>query len=275
MAEADREYVLGSSDNEIIRLGFQHEVWTEATTDLWENAGITYAHRVADLGCGPGFATLELARVVGNAGHVSAVDASDKFVKLLKERVESLRIENIDVSKGDVTSLKLEADSYDFAFSRWLYCFLKEPERAAEEAHNILRPGGRLVILDYLNYLAAGVFPGSKKLNSVFQAYMKEVNKFYGSYNVGNELPAILEGLGFEIVSLTPINRIARPGEPVWQWVEMFNEISVPKLTRKRIWSAKQRKDFEAEWEKAKEEPGTFFFSPPMIGIVAEKVEQG
>ncbi len=269
MAEAEQEYVLGSSDEEIVRLGFQHEVWSEATTSIWELAGITYGHRVADLGCGPGFATLELARYVGNTGHVSAVDSSDKFVKILSERIESLRIENVDVSKGDVTSLELEEGSYDFAFSRWLYCFLKEPKKAAEEALRVLKPGGKLVVIDYLNYLAAAVFPGSKKLNSVFQAYMKSVNKYYGSYNVGNELPSILSDIGFEIESLEPIVRIARPGEPVWQWVEMFNEISVPQLTRTRIWTAKQRKDFEAEWEAAKEKPGSFFFSPPMIGIVA------
>lgn len=272
MAEAEKEYVLGSSDDEIIRLGFQHEVWSEATTDLWESAGITYSHRVADLGCGPGFATLELARIVGSAGHVSAVDSSEKFVKILKDRIASLRIENVDVSKGDVTDLNLDPGTFDFVFSRWLYCFLKEPEKAAEEARKILKPGGKLVVMDYLNYLAAGIFPGSKKLNSVFQAYLKSVNKHYGSYNVGNELPAILSGLGFRIVSLEPIVRIARPGEPVWRWVEMFNEISVPQLTKKRIWSAKQRKEFEAEWDKAKETPGTFFFSPPMIGIVAERV---
>lgn len=265
----EKEYVLGSSDEEIIRLGFQHEVWSEATNYLWDRAGITYSHRIADLGCGPGFASLDLARRVGSAGHVSAVDSSDKFVKILADRVESLRIENVDVSKGDVTSLEFEPLSYDFVFSRWLYCFLKEPGKAVEEARNILKPGGKIVIMDYLNYLAAGVFPGSKKLNSVFQAYLKSVNKYYGSYNVGNELPAILSASGFEIESLEPIVRIARPGEPVWRWVEMFNEISVPQLTRKRIWTAKQRKEFEAEWEKAKETPGTFFFSPPMIGIVA------
>ena len=271
MAEAEQEYVLGSSDEEIVRLGFQHDVWSEAATSLWERAGITYGHRVADLGCGPGFATLELARHVGNAGHVSAVDVSEKFVKLLSERIETLRIENVEVSRGDVTSLSLEPAAYDFVFSRWLYCFLKEPKKAAEEAFRILKPGGRLVVMDYLNYLAAGVFPGTKKLNSVFQAYLKSVNKYYGSYNVGNELPSILSDIGFEIVSLEPIVRIARPGEDVWRWVEMFNEISVPNLTRKRIWTAKQRKEFEAEWEAAKEKPGTFFFSPPMIGIVARK----
>lgn len=271
MAETEKEYVLGSSDEEIIRLGFQHETWSDATTELWQTAGITYSHRVADLGCGPGFATLELARVVGNAGHVSALDASDKFVKILKDRIGSLRIENVDVTKGDVTSLKLEPESFDFVFSRWLYSFLQKPEDAAAEARKVLRPGGRLVVMDYLNYLAAGVFPGSKELNSVFEAYLKEVGKHYGSYNVGGVLPAILADMGFEIESLMPINRIARPGEPVWRWVEMFNEISVPKLTKKRIWSAKQRKDFEAEWDAAKEKPGTFFFSPPMIGIVAEK----
>ncbi|HUF02879.1 MAG TPA: methyltransferase domain-containing protein [Aridibacter sp.] len=272
MEEKDREYVLGSSDEEIARLAFQHETWSDATGSLWRTAGISYGDSVADLGCGPGFASLELAHLVGPSGNVAAVDASERFVSLVSSRIESLGFSNIIASKGDVTSLNLESGTFDFVFSRWLYCFLREPEQAAHEALRILKPGGKLVVMDYLNYLAAGIFPGSESLNSIFPAYLKTVNEHYGSYNIGGVLPSMLAEIGFEIVSLEPIVRIARPGQNVWRWVELFNELSVPALVENGIWTEEQKEQFESEWAAAKEDPGTFFFSPPMIGIVAEKV---
>jgi ubiquinone/menaquinone biosynthesis C-methylase UbiE len=271
MAEAEKEYVLGSSDDEVARLAFQHEVWAEVTAGLFRTAGIGFGHRVADLGCGPGFVSMELARLVGPTGRVEAMDASDKFVTLLSARISSLGLGNIGVSKGDVTSLNLEPGTFDFVFSRWLYCFLAEPEKAAREAHRVLKSGGKLIVMDYLNYLSTGIFPGSDVLNSLFKGYMKTVNDHYGSYNIGGVLPAMLAGMGFEIESLEPIVRIARPGENVWRWVEVFNELSVPALVESGIWTEEHRTQFDAEWAAAKEAPGTFFFSPPMIGIVASK----
>lgn len=271
MGEAEKEYVLGSSDMEIARLAFQHEVWSDVTGGLWRTAGISYGDSVADLGCGPGFATLELARLVGPEGRVAAVDASERFVALVASRIDSLGLKNISVSKGDVTALNLEPGTFDFVFSRWLYCFLREPEKAAREAHRILRPGGKLIVIDYLNYLASKIFPGSEVLNSIFPAYLKTVNEHYGSYNIGGELPSMLSEIGFKIVSLEPIVRIARPGENTWRWVELFNELSVPALVENGIWTEEQKEQFESEWAAAKQNPGTFFFSPPMIGIVAER----
>lgn len=271
---AEKEYVLGSSDDEIARLAFQHEVWADVTARLFSTAGIGFGDRVADLGCGPGFVSMELARLVGPEGHVAALDASERFVNLLGSRIRSLGLKNISVSKGDVTALEFESGSFDFVFSRWLYCFLAEPEKAAREAHRILKPGGKLVVMDYLNYLASGIFPGSDVLNSLFTGYLKTVNDHYGTYNIGGVLPAMLSGLGFEIVSLEPIVRIARPDENTWKWVELFNELSVPALVENGIWTSEHREEFERQWEEAKSAPGTFFFSPPMIGIVARTRDQ-
>lgn len=76
----EREYVLGTNDEELTRLGFQHRVWGEHAFALWNRAGFAPGQTILDAGCGPGFATLDLARLVGPRGRIIAVDHSARFL---------------------------------------------------------------------------------------------------------------------------------------------------------------------------------------------------
>ncbi len=263
------EYVLGSSDREIERLAYQNEIWFEETAALWEKAGIGLGSAVADMGCGPGFVTEALARLVGLSGHVHAVDSSDKFASIVAEKAESAS--NISFYQSDVNSTPLSGATVDFVFARWLYCFLQEPEKAIAEAARILRPDGKIVILDYFNYLAADVFPQNPLISMLFEGFAKDVESHGGSWEVGARLPRLLIDEGFAVESLTPICRIGKPGSRVWKWVEYFTEVTAPRLVENRIWSKEQRQEFEGAWAKAAADPASFLFTPPMIGIIASK----
>ena len=76
----ERDYVLGTHDEELTRLGLQHRVWRPVVLDCWRKAGITVGSRVLDVGSGPGFATVDLAEIVGPAGQVVALERSNRFV---------------------------------------------------------------------------------------------------------------------------------------------------------------------------------------------------
>src|SRR5205085_5527349 len=67
---SEKDYVLGTHDEELIRLGLQHRVWRPIVLDCWQRAGITIGKRVLDLGAGPGYAALDLAEIVGFSGEV-------------------------------------------------------------------------------------------------------------------------------------------------------------------------------------------------------------
>ena len=77
----DRDYFLGTHDEELARLGLQHRVWREAVLDCWRVAGIGAGSRVLDVGAGPGFAAADLAEIVGPSGEVVAVERSGRFVE--------------------------------------------------------------------------------------------------------------------------------------------------------------------------------------------------
>ena len=271
-SEIEMEYLLGSSEREIERLAYQNEVWSEATVELWKAAGISYGQTVVDLGCGPGFCTFNLAHLVGSDGHIFAVDASEKFAALIEEKMKLNALRNVSFHKHDASELTdIEDNSADAVFARWLFCFLENPEKTLVEIKRILKPGGRLIVFDYFNYRAANIFPRKDALAELFRAYLEIVTRHRGSYNIGELLPEMLVRNEFEIESLTPVCRIARPHTRHWKWVELFNQVSVPALVEQGIWSEKQREDFETAWQETSENPAAFFFTPPMIGIVAKK----
>src|SRR5438477_215163 len=77
----DRDYVLGTHDEELARLGLQHRVWRPVVLDCWQRAGVTVDKRVLDVGAGPGYATVDLAEIVGTTGEVIALERSRNFVR--------------------------------------------------------------------------------------------------------------------------------------------------------------------------------------------------
>ena len=71
---AERDYVLGTHEEELARLGLQHRVWRPVALDCWQRAGITVGKRVLDVGAGPGYAAIDLAEIVGPTGEVVALN---------------------------------------------------------------------------------------------------------------------------------------------------------------------------------------------------------
>lgn len=270
-ADEPDAYLLGTGAAELNRLGYQHQVWQEVTERLWTAAGFGFGQTLLDLGCGPGFATLELARLAGPAGRVHAVDASARFIAHLQRCLESGQIDNVEARVGDVHALDLPAASIDGAFARWLLCFVQDPGHVCAEVARVLRPGGVFVVWDYYNYLAVRVHPERTPIRRMFEAYRESTLRSGGSYDIGERVPRLLLEAGLRVDHMLPINRIARPGSATWRWVQLFNANYVPKLVESGLLTEREGEDVHAAWAAAEEDPASFFFTPPMLGIVARK----
>ncbi|MDR3740874.1 MAG: metalloregulator ArsR/SmtB family transcription factor [Terracidiphilus sp.] len=100
---------------------------------------------IADLGAGDGTFSLLLAQ---NAQRVIAVDASEKMLEVGSEQARRHGVANIEFRHGDMEELPVDDASVDLAFFSQSLHHAAHPDRALREAARILRPGGRLVILD-------------------------------------------------------------------------------------------------------------------------------
>ena len=100
---------------------------------------------VADLGCGEGYLTVETARW---AKHVTAVDRSAGVLARAKALAARKKMSNITWKKGELEQLPIDDAAMDVALLSQALHHAGEPTAALSEAARILKPGGRLLILD-------------------------------------------------------------------------------------------------------------------------------
>ncbi len=98
---------------------------------------------VADLGAGTGTLAMRLA---AHVKRVYAVDSSPEMLGALRARASD--VANVEVVPGEMESLPLETASVDVAIMLLVLHYVPEPRRALSEAFRVLRPGGRLVVVD-------------------------------------------------------------------------------------------------------------------------------
>ena len=135
----ERDYVLGTHDEELARLGLQHRVWRPMVLDCWRKAGITVGSRVLDIGAGPGYATVDLAEIVGPAGKVVALERSNKFVNALREAVRARSLTNVKIHELDLMTDSFPENDYDFSWCRWVLSFVSDPALLVQKLGNAMR----------------------------------------------------------------------------------------------------------------------------------------
>ena len=104
---------------------------------------------VADLGAGSGYFTVRLARAVGNEGKVYAVDIQPGMLTLLQQAVTRQRLTNVIPVLGAPDDPRLPAASLDLVLMVDVYHELAEPQVTLGHLKRALKPGGRLVLLEY------------------------------------------------------------------------------------------------------------------------------
>jgi SAM-dependent methyltransferase len=262
------DYVLGTHDAERRRLGLQHQLWEGPTAAAWERAGFGPGQRLLDLGCGPGYATFGLARLVGAAGSVLAVDRSRRYIDHLAAEAAARGAANISAEVAEVASLRLEPRSLDGCFARWVFSFLRNPAPVIVTLAAALRPGGRLAVMDYCHYLGFVIAPPTDLTRRVIDAIHAAVGA-EGDLDVGSVLPTLMADAGLQVRSITPVVRSARPGEPLWQWPDTFFRTFLPSLVEAGGLAAGDCRAFMDEWDARSGNAGAFLLTPPMVEIIA------
>lgn len=268
-AEPERDYVLGTHDEEIERLALQHRVWGPRAGDAWRRAGFTAGQTLLDIGCGPGHATQDLAEIVGREGRVIAMDRSRRFLDFLKATRAQHGRHQIEALEIDLERDPLPDVAADGAWARWVFAFVPRRRDLLTRVCRAIRPGGALVVHEYLDYRTWRYSPRSAAIEEFVLAVMKGWRENGGEPDVGMELPGWLQQEGFEIRTLETIVHAVPSTNFVWQWARAFLTTGPERMVELGQLTRAQADAIAAAHAALEADPHALLITPAVIEIIA------
>ncbi len=267
----ERDYVLGTHDEELARLGLQHRVWRPVVLDCWEKAGITAGSRVLDVGAGPGYATIDLAEIVGLAGEVVALERSTKFVRAMEEAVRVRSLTNVDIHELDLMADDLPTGDYDFSWCRWVLSFVSDPSLLIKKLASIMPKGGMSIFHEYGHYKTWRFFPRILSQEKFREHVIATWRESGGEPDGASGLSELLSENDFVIRSATPHIFCIRPTDYMWQWPAQFIEVYLPRLQEMGRIDQNFAGKVRADLASAEKNRNSLMITPLVLEIIAEK----
>jgi len=268
----ERDYVLGTHEEELARLGLQHRIWRPVALDCWQRAGITIGSRVLDLGAGPGYATTDLAEIVGPTGKVVAVERSSNFLHALRERSRTRSLANIEEHELDLMTDNLPEGPYDFSWCRWVATFLTDPALLIQKLASVMRPGGVAIFHEYAHYLTWRFVPRLPSQERFAQEVKASWAAAGGKADVALDLPFYLARNGFALRTALPLIYCVDPSDYMWQWPASFIGIGLARLQELGRIDAAFADKVIGEVAAAGRNPDARLITPLVLELVAERI---
>ncbi|HEY7292125.1 MAG TPA: class I SAM-dependent methyltransferase [Vicinamibacterales bacterium] len=120
----------------------------EAPDDALKVLEIQKGASVADIGAGSGYMTIRLSARVGPSGRVFANDVQPQMLEMLRRRVEAQHLTNVTIVQGTIDDPRIP-ETVDLALMVDVYHELSRPQAMLQPLRASLKPGGRLVLLEY------------------------------------------------------------------------------------------------------------------------------
>jgi protein-L-isoaspartate O-methyltransferase len=267
----ERDYVLGTHDAELARLGLQHRVWRPVVLNCWQKAGITVGKRVLDVGAGPGYATVDLAEIVGPRGEVVALERSRNFVNAMREVCLSRALTNVKIHELDLMTDELPAGAYDFAWCRWVASFVSDPALFIKKLGAVMPKGSLAIFHEYGHYETWRFFPRLPNQEKFREHVIATWRESGGEPDGAARLPALLSANGFVIRSATPHLFCLRPNDYMWQWPATFIDVYLPRLQEMTRIDQKFADSVRGDLADAEANPNALMITPLVLEILAEK----
>lgn len=113
---------------------------------------------VLDLGCGPGFFTIEIAKLLDNTGKVIAADLQDEMLDILNKKINGSDLQSvIELHKCEVDSTAVK-EKVDFILAFYVVHEIPDHAGLFKELRFILKPGGKILIVEPSTHVSKSDF---------------------------------------------------------------------------------------------------------------------
>ncbi len=228
-----------------------------------DHLALQSGEHVLDIGCGPGLLAQDMAERVGETGRVVALDPSTDMRTITENRCGDLLW--VEVVDGDANALPGDDGSFDAVVATQVYEFVPEIGEALVEAHRVLKPGGRLAVIDTDWDSTVMRTSDRDRMHRIMEARRKH----FVHPDLPARLPSLMSKAGFTLTytgGIPVVNTALTPGSYGDEVLRSTAKLAV----KQGLVSAETADDWVAELE-AFDQDGEFFFSITRFFFLAEK----
>ncbi|HMQ70289.1 MAG TPA: class I SAM-dependent methyltransferase [Ignavibacteria bacterium] len=267
----NKEYILGTNQTELERLGFQHKVWKRITDSFFDRIKIQKGWKCLDVGAGPGFVSMELIDKVGESGEVTALEPSGLYINYLKVLCAGKNIENIKFIHGNLEDSDIENEHYDMIFLRWVIDFVPKPEKFLLKLLSALKKGGIIAIEDY-NYEGIALFPKGGAFDNITETVRNYWRAGGGDPYFISKIPPIFKINNIELLDFSPQSLAGDTDSDIYEWANRFFSVHLQIMADMKVISQKESNEMLADWISHRANPETVFFSPILVDVIGKKL---
>ncbi|MFL2983319.1 MAG: class I SAM-dependent methyltransferase [Candidatus Neomarinimicrobiota bacterium] len=263
-------YILGTDQKELDRLKVQHKTWKSEAQKSWKTANFKLGDTLLDLGCGPGYCSIELANIVGKTGKVIGVDQSTEFIRYL-EHIKNQHNLNIEPYLSTFDDLKIEKESLDGIYCRWALAWIPNPEKILAKLYDYLKPEGRMVIHEYYYWTSHRTEPERSGLKKAISASLQSFKDSDSEIDIGKHLHRWFYNLNMRITNSRLMPKIAVPKSDIWNWPKTFYKSYFPRLVSMNYLTNEEMENAFFDLRELEQLPYTTLWCPLMIEVIAIK----
>jgi len=193
--------------------------------------------QVLEVGCGSGWVLREIARRVGPGGRAAGLDASAELLTIARAQAERDEL-SIELRQGDARQLPFDDDEFDVALAPLVLLHVPEADRAVPELVRVVRPGGRVGVLERDNESFLVSHPDRELTRRIIQTGTDQtaVNAW-----VGRRLPGMLTRAGLSDVQIKPLTIFERQSSGaavryIVRWVDVAAELGAITADERKRW---------------------------------------
>jgi ubiquinone/menaquinone biosynthesis C-methylase UbiE len=200
-ATKNEKYILVTGDEAVERLELQNRLFATETKAHLEQAKLSKGMIVWDIGCGVGSMTSYLANVVGETGHVYALDVSKEQLEVAKERIKYEGLKNVTFIHSDINELdNITIDLADLVYIRFVLMHLEYPENAIKKIKKLLKKDGIIVSQESITDTISN--QGIDVIDHYINTAMSIAKYKNIDYDIGNRLEELYKQSGFNPVNI-------------------------------------------------------------------------
>jgi ubiquinone/menaquinone biosynthesis C-methylase UbiE len=167
---------------------------------MLERIALAPGEAVLDVGCGPGTDVFDMVELVGPAGRLVGLDASQVMIAEARRRAQERHVP-ITFEVGDVQALPFPDGTFDVCRAEVLLEHLPDAARALTEMVRVTRPGGRIAVFDIDWDTLIIDHPDKETTRTIVLSYSDSIRNGW----IGRQLPRLFKEQYLEVVSIDPM----------------------------------------------------------------------